>query len=124
MKEELIRLDTVNGAISIQRISLNLTTMGLYEGVSNESIKENLEFQGHPFGRTPCPIIYEGLDADDLSETYCLWALLEGSPKDSSLCFSSLAFCLITDSIVDPAAQLIRVLPSIDYWENCEDFDL
>jgi len=124
MKESLLEIQTDRKAFTVSRIALNLTTLGLYEGISDDNIRENLYFQGHPFGRTPYPILYSGIDNVDLSETYCLWALLEASPKNASLCISSLAFCLITDSISNPITQLQQVLPSVDYWGNCKDFDV
>lgn len=124
MKESLLEIQTDREAFTVSRIALNLTSLGLYEGISDDNIRENLYFQGHPFGRTPYPIIYKGLDDVDLSETYCLWALLEASPKDLSKSFSSLAFCLITNSISNPITQLEQVLPLVDYWGSCKDFDL
>lgn len=124
MKESLLKIQTDREAFTVQRVAINLTTLGLYEGINDDNIRENLDFQGHPFGKAPYPIIYKGLDNVDLSETYSLWALLEASPKDSSKSISVLAFCLITNSISNPITQLEHVLPLIDYWGSCKDFDL
>jgi len=124
MKDELIKFETSQGPVFIRRVTINHTTMGLYEGVNQENIRENLDFQGHPFGMAALPILYHGLESEDLSETYCIWALLEGPPQDPLLSISSLAYCLITKAIQNPFKQLENILPSIDYWGTCKDFDL
>ena len=124
MKVELIKFETSQGPVFIRRVTINPTIMGLYEGVNQENIRENLDFQGHPFGMTALPILYNGLESEDLSETYCIWALLEATPQDPLLSISSLAYCLITEAIQNPFKQLENILPSIDYWGTCKDFDL
>ena len=125
MKHDIINFKSEGKVVLVQRVAINLTTLGLYEGISDDNIRENLDFQGHPFGRMPLPILFHGLgSAANLADKVCIWALLEGTPKDSMLSFSSLAFCLVSDSFTEPVRQLQLVLPTIDYWGNCKDFDL
>lgn len=125
MIEELIKYNTDKGAITVQRLCVNLTSMGLYEGINNENIKWNLEIQGHPFGNPRIPILYLGEDSHQvLSDTYCLWILLESEPKDENYTFSTLAVCFLTDRWNDVINQINLLLPKVDYWNNCKDFDL
>lgn len=125
MKASLLEIQTDREAFTVQRIALNLTTLGLYEGISDYNIRENLDFQGHPFGRMPLPILFHGLDsAVNLADKVCIWALLEGPPKDSMFSFSSLAFCLVSDSLTNPLCQLQKILTTLDYFELSKDFDL
>lgn len=125
MIEELIKYNTDKGVIRVQRLCVNLTSMGLYEGINNENIKWNLEIQRHPFGNPRIPILYLGEDSHQvLSETYSVWILLESEPKDENFTFSTLAVCILTDRWDDPINQINLVLPKVDYWNNCKDFDL
>lgn len=125
MKESLLEIQTDQEAFTVQRIAINLTTLGLYEGISDDNIRENLDFQGHPFGRVPYPILLHGVDSVmDLSDSVCIWALLEGPPRNELKSFSALAVCLVTERLDNSLSQLEKFLRTIDYWKNCCDFDI
>lgn len=125
MIEELIKYETDRGLIRIQRVNINLTTRGLYEGINQENILWNLEMQGQPFSRAPIPMVYLGIDDfPDLSKTYSIWALLESEAVDPEKVISSLAVCSITDTWEDVTSQVKAMISKVDYWGNCKDFDL
>ena len=48
MKESLLDIQTDRKAFTVQRITINPTILGLYEGVSDDNIRENLDFKGTP----------------------------------------------------------------------------
>lgn len=48
MKESLLDILTDRKAFTVQRITINPTILGLYEGVSDDNIRENLDFKGTP----------------------------------------------------------------------------
>jgi len=125
MIEEVIKYNSGQGIIKVQRLCINCTSMGLYEGLSNENLELNLEFQGHPFGNPRIPIIYIGKeDYKILADTYCVWMLLESEPIDEKFMSSALAVCLITDRWDEAVKQINQILPKVGYWNNCRDFDL
>lgn len=125
MIEELFNFSTRKGLVKAQRLAVNPTTMGLYEGINNENILWNLEFQSQPFAKTPLPIVYVGKDDYvNLAQTYCIWVLLESDPMDENYSISSLAVCLFTNTMDDIIHQVKTLPKRIDYWSNCKDFDL
>ena len=125
MVQKLIKYNTDKGVIKVQRLCINCTSMGLYEGVNNENIELNLEFQGHPFGNSSIPINYIGKENyKSLEDTFCIWMLLESDPIDEKFMISALAVCLITDKWDDAFKQINQILPKVDYWSHCKDFDL
>ena len=125
MIEDLIKYNTEKGVIRVQRLCINCTSLGLYEGVNNENIELNLEFQGHPFGNPLIPILYVGKeDYKRLADTFCVWMLLESEPIDEKFMISALAVCLITDRWDEAFKQINQILPEVDYWNHCKDFDL
>ena len=123
--DELVQYNTDRGAIKLQRLNINRTSIGLYEGVNNENIELSLEFQGHPFGNPRIPILYIGKeDYSELAHTFCIWMLLESKPINEKFTISALAVCLVTEKWVEAFEQINQTLPKVDFWNHCRDFDL
>jgi hypothetical protein len=123
--KELLKYNTEKGIIRVQRICVNLTYSGLYEGITTQNVINNLEFQGQPFSKAPIPTLFLGItDYSELAETYCIWVLLEAEPIDSKRVISSLAVCRLSNTWDDLEGQIRNLLTQIDYWRHCQDFDL
>jgi hypothetical protein len=124
MKYELLAIESEENSLMIRELKISPSTFGIIEGVNNETIRENLEFQGSPFGQSR-PILFVGLDDfPDLAETFLVWARIEASPKDETMSFSGLDACFIVKdwSLATPN-ELRHWISEIDYWQHCKDFD-
>jgi len=125
MKNELLRIISGDKVLIIRELKISPSTFGIIEGVNNETIRENLEFLGSPFGKNG-PILFVGLDDfSDLTETFLVWARIESSPKDETMSFSGLDACFIVKdwSLATPN-ELRHWISEIDYWQHCKEFDL